>query len=183
MEDVVMLLVAGELRVALATTHMPLAEVAPAITAELLHRRIAILVAGLRSEFGLEDPKILVAGLNPHAGEGGHLGTEEVEVIGPVCEAFRSAGVRLVGPLPADTLFTPDLLSDADAVLAMYHDQGLPVLKHQGFGRSVNVTLGLPFIRTSVDHGTALDLAGSGRADAGSFIAALELAQSMAMSR
>jgi 4-hydroxythreonine-4-phosphate dehydrogenase len=182
-EDVVMLLVAGELRVALATTHMPLAAVAPAITAKLLHRRIAILVRGLRTEFGLEDPRILVAGLNPHAGEGGHLGTEEVEIIGPVCEAFRSRGTRLVGPLPADTLFTPDHLIDADAVLAMYHDQGLPVLKHQGFGRSVNVTLGLPFIRTSVDHGTALDLAGSGRADAGSLVAALELAQSMAMSR
>lgn len=182
-EDVVMLLVAGQLRVALATTHMPLAAVAPAITRELLQRRIAILIAGLRSEFGLDDPKILVAGLNPHAGEGGHLGTEEVEIISPVCEAFRAAGVRLEGPLPADTLFTPDRLSDADAVLAMYHDQGLPVLKHQGFGRAVNVTLGLPFIRTSVDHGTALDLAGSGRADAGSLQAALALAQSIAMNR
>ncbi|MFV2089178.1 MAG: 4-hydroxythreonine-4-phosphate dehydrogenase PdxA [Pseudomonadales bacterium] len=182
-EDVVMLLVAGKLRVALATTHLPLAAVAAAITPGLLRRRIGILLAGLKSDFGLQDPEILVSGLNPHAGEGGHLGTEEVEIIGPVCEEFRLAGVRLTGPLPADTLFTPDLLGDADAVLAMYHDQGLPVLKHQGFGRAVNVTLGLPFIRTSVDHGTALDLAGSGDIDPGSFIEAVGLAEILAANR
>ena len=175
-EDVVMLLVAGSLRVALATTHLPLRAVPDAITPELLQRRLRILIEGLERRFGIETPRVLVAGLNPHAGEAGYLGTEELDVIGPVCEAARQRGWRVRGPLPADTLFTPEMLRDADAVLAMYHDQGLPVLKHAGFGEAVNVTLGLPFVRTSVDHGTALDLAGSGRARTGSFEAALALA-------
>ncbi|NBC22858.1 MAG: 4-hydroxythreonine-4-phosphate dehydrogenase PdxA [Gammaproteobacteria bacterium] len=175
-EDVLMLLAAGSLRVALATTHLPLRAVPDAITAELLERRLGLLDGGLRQRFGITAPRILVAGLNPHAGESGHLGREEIEVITPVCERARAAGMAVRGPLPADTLFTPDLLRDADAVLAMYHDQGLPVLKHAGFGEAVNVTLGLPFIRTSVDHGTALDLAGTGKARAGSLQAALALA-------
>jgi len=174
--DVVMLLVAGGLRVALATTHLPLRAVPDAVTVELLRRRLDILIAGLQRRFAIDAPRILVAGLNPHAGESGHLGREELEVIGPVCDAARAAGHQVRGPLPADTLFTPDMLRDADAVLAMYHDQGLPVLKHVGFGEAVNVTLGLPFVRTSVDHGTALDLAGTGRARAGSLRAALALA-------
>lgn len=174
--DVVMLLVAGGLRVALATTHLPLRAVPDAITCELLTRRLHILIEDLGRRFGIPAPRILVAGLNPHAGEGGHLGNEELEVITPVCVAARQAGHHVRGPLPADTLFTPEVLEGADAVLAMYHDQGLPVLKHAGFGEAVNVTLGLPFVRTSVDHGTALDLAGSGRARAGSLRAALALA-------
>lgn len=174
--DVVMLLVADRLRVALATTHLPLRAVPDAITPALLERRLGLLIDGLETRFGLPRPRILVAGLNPHAGESGHLGREEIEVIAPVCEAARRAGHRVRGPLPADTLFTPDQLAEADAVLAMYHDQGLPVLKHAGFGEAVNVTLGLPFVRTSVDHGTALDLAGTGRARTGSFEAALDLA-------
>jgi 4-hydroxythreonine-4-phosphate dehydrogenase len=176
-DDVLMLLVAGSLRVALATTHLPLRAVPDAITRPLLERRLALLIDGLRRRFGIPEPNILVAGLNPHAGEAGHLGREEIDVIGPVCAAARDAGHAVRGPLPADTLFTPSLLADADAVLAMYHDQGLPVLKHVGFGEAVNVTLGLPFIRTSVDHGTALDLAGTGRAHGGSFEAALALAE------
>jgi len=175
-EDVLMLLAAGSLRVALATTHLPLRAVPDALTAELLERRLGLLESGLRQRFGIGAPRILVAGLNPHAGESGHLGREEIDVITPACERARAAGMALRGPLPADTLFTPDLLRDADAVLAMYHDQGLPVLKHAGFGEAVNVTLGLPFIRTSVDHGTALDLAGTGKARAGSLQAALSLA-------
>lgn len=175
-DDVVMLLVAGALRVALATTHLPLRAVPDAITKALLTRRLQILIEGLRARFGIAAPRILVAGLNPHAGEAGHLGREEIDVIGPVCEAARRAGHDVRGPLPADTLFTDPWLDDADAVLAMYHDQGLPVLKHAGFGEAVNVTLGLPFVRTSVDHGTALDLAGTGRARTGSFEAALALA-------
>ncbi|MEQ8857222.1 MAG: 4-hydroxythreonine-4-phosphate dehydrogenase PdxA [Pseudomonadales bacterium] len=174
--DVLMLLVAGGLRVALATTHLALRAVPDAITSELLERRLGLLIDGLRRRFGIDRPRILVAGLNPHAGESGYLGREEIEVIGPVCEAARRAGAAVRGPLPADTLFTPELLAGADAVLAMYHDQGLPVLKHVGFGEAVNVTLGLPFIRTSVDHGTALDIAGSGRARVGSLQAALALA-------
>ncbi|MDH3644915.1 MAG: 4-hydroxythreonine-4-phosphate dehydrogenase PdxA [Gammaproteobacteria bacterium] len=178
--DVVMLLVAGSLRVALATTHLPLREVADAITGPLLDRRLQLLLDGLRERFHIEQPRVLVAGLNPHAGEGGHLGREERDVIEPVCAARRKLGERVAGPLPADTLFTPGVLNEADAVLAMYHDQGLPVLKHVGFGRAVNVTLGLPFVRTSVDHGTALDLAGAGTADAGSFSAALVLAAELA---
>ena len=172
----VMLLAAPGLRVALATTHLPLTEVSRHITQEGLERILQILNQDLRRRFGLPRPRILVCGLNPHAGEGGHLGREEIEVITPVLERLRGAGMDLVGPLPADTAFTPWSLQGADAVLAMYHDQGLPVLKHLGFGQAVNITLGLPIIRTSVDHGTALDLAGTGRADLGSLEAALEMA-------
>jgi 4-hydroxythreonine-4-phosphate dehydrogenase len=172
----VMLLAADQLRVALATTHLPLAKVSEAVTRERLIRVIRVLDRDLRQRFGIDRPRILVCGLNPHAGERGHLGREEIEVITPALEELRAAGIGLVGPLPADTLFTPAHLPGADAVLAMYHDQGLPVLKHVGFGRAVNVTLGLPIIRTSVDHGTALALAGTGRADAGSLEAALALA-------
>jgi 4-hydroxythreonine-4-phosphate dehydrogenase len=177
----VMLLVAGTLRVALATTHLPLREVPAAITAGRLRAVLTVLAAGLRARLGIARPRILVAGLNPHAGEGGHLGHEDLEVIEPVVRELRARGMRLTGPLPADTLFTRKHLKDADAVLAMYHDQGLPVLKHSGFGEAVNVTLGLPFVRTSVDHGTALDLAGKkGRADPGSLLAALRLAATLA---
>lgn len=174
-EDVLMLLIAGELRVALATTHLPLRQVPDALSAELLRRRLGLLLAGLRQSFDVAQPRILVAGLNPHAGESGHLGSEEIEIIEPVCAEFRTAGEQVMGPLPADTLFTPAMLARADAVFVMYHDQGLPVLKSHGFGAAVNVTLGLPFTRTSVDHGTALDLAGSGRADAGSLASAIAL--------
>jgi 4-hydroxythreonine-4-phosphate dehydrogenase len=173
---VVMMLATEGLRVALATTHIPLAYVAKAITRERLIQVLRILRHDLQQKFALENPKILVCGLNPHAGEGGHLGREEIDVITPVLEQLRAEGFDLQGPLPADTLFQPKYLQHADAVLAMYHDQGLPVLKFKGFGRSVNITLGLPFIRTSVDHGTALDLAGSGQADVGSFSHALEQA-------
>ncbi len=180
---VVMMLVGGGLRVALATTHLPLKDVSAAITRPLLTDTLRILDADLRRHFGLASPRILVAGLNPHAGEGGHMGTEEIDTIAPVLEALRAEGMRLVGPLPADTLFVPHTLQQGDAVLAMFHDQGLPVLKHASFGGGVNVTLGLPIIRTSVDHGTALDLAGSGRADPGSLFAAVELAISMVRSR
>jgi 4-hydroxythreonine-4-phosphate dehydrogenase len=176
----VMMLVAGSLRVALATTHLPLREVPAAITAERLRAVLRVLASDLRTRLGIARPRILVAGLNPHAGEGGHLGTEERDVIEPVVRELRGAGLRLTGPLPADTLFTRERLAGADAVLAMYHDQGLPVLKHAGFGEAVNVTLGLPLVRTSVDHGTALELAGSGRAHAGSLLAALELAATLA---
>lgn len=176
----VMLLQTGRLRVALATTHLPLRAVADAITRPGLSAVLRILDADLRTRFGIAAPRILVCGLNPHAGESGHLGREEIEVIIPVLEQLRAEGLHLVGPLPADTLFTPRQLEAGDAVLAMFHDQGLPVLKHAGFGEAVNVTLGLPIIRTSVDHGTALDLAGSGRADAGSLYAALTLALQLA---
>jgi 4-hydroxythreonine-4-phosphate dehydrogenase len=172
----VMLLVAGELRVALATTHLPLRAVPDAVTRERLSGILDVLDAGLRERFRIPHPRILVCGLNPHAGEGGHLGTEEIEVIGPAIEAARARGIDARGPLPADTAFTPASLTSGDAVLAMFHDQGLPVLKHAGFGRGVNVTLGLPIVRTSVDHGTALDLAATGRADPGSLAAALDLA-------
>ncbi|MBS0373188.1 MAG: 4-hydroxythreonine-4-phosphate dehydrogenase PdxA [Proteobacteria bacterium] len=172
----VMLLVAGRLRVALATTHLPLRAVADALSVDDLVATLRILAAGLRERFGLVRPRILVLGLNPHAGESGHLGREEIEVIGPAVARAAAEGIVARGPLPADTAFTPRQLNDADAVLAMFHDQGLPVLKYAGFGHAVNVTLGLPIIRTSVDHGTALDLAGTGRADAGSLEAALELA-------
>jgi 4-hydroxythreonine-4-phosphate dehydrogenase len=182
-ERPVMMLVAGDLRVALATTHLPLREVAHQITRTSLEATLRVLDADLRAKFGIANPRILVAGLNPHAGEGGYLGNEEIDVIQPVVNKLRDEGLRLVGPLPADTLFTPQRLRDADAVLAMYHDQGLPVLKHVGFGEAVNVTLGLPFIRTSVDHGTALDLAGSGKASIGSIEAALELAIALAARR
>ena len=177
--DVVMMLVGGRLRVALATTHLPLAAVPRALTREGLERSLRIIDADLARRFGIARPRIIVAGLNPHAGESGYLGREEQEVIEPVVAKLRSEGLALRGPLPADTLFTPQNLRDADCVLAMYHDQGLPVLKHAAFGRGVNVTLGLPFIRTSVDHGTALDLAGTGRADPSSLREAIELAIEM----
>ncbi|HZR37146.1 MAG TPA: 4-hydroxythreonine-4-phosphate dehydrogenase PdxA [Nevskia sp.] len=179
----VMMLAAGTLRVALATTHLPLREVPAAITASRLDAVLRVLHHDLRSRFGLPQPRILVCGLNPHAGEGGHLGREEIEVIGPVLERLRGEGMQLNGPLPADTLFTPRLLAQGDAVLAMYHDQGLPVLKHAGFGEAVNITLGLPIIRTSVDHGTALELAGSGRAESGSLGAALRMALELIRAR
>ena len=176
----VMLLVAERLRVALATTHLPLSRVPAALTVESLLATLTVLAAGLRERFGLVRPRILVCGLNPHAGESGHLGREELEVIAPAIARAAAAGVVARGPLPADTVFTPRQLTDADAVLAMYHDQGLPVLKYASFGHAVNITLGLPIVRTSVDHGTALDLAGTGRADPGSLAAALELALSCA---
>lgn len=172
----VMMLTAPGLRVALVTTHLPLAEVSAAITRESLATVVRTLHRDLQRLYAIPDPHILVCGLNPHAGEGGHLGREEVETIAPVLEVLRTEGMRLSGPLPADTLFTPRYLDTADAVLAMYHDQGLPVLKHVGFGRAVNVTLGLPIIRTSVDHGTAIELAGTGRADTGSLEAAIAAA-------
>ena len=172
----VMMLTAGSLRVALATTHLPLSEVPGAITGEVLGEVLDILHRSMAEWLDKEQPRLLVAGLNPHAGESGHLGDEEIRVIGPALEAARARGIQAIGPLPADTLFTPRHLDGADAVLAMYHDQGLPVLKYAGFGRAVNVTLGLPIIRTSVDHGTALDLAGSGRAEHGSLAAAIALA-------
>ncbi|WP_110188746.1 4-hydroxythreonine-4-phosphate dehydrogenase PdxA [Pokkaliibacter plantistimulans] len=177
---VVMMLATQGLKVALATTHLPLRAVADAITAPLLEEVIGILDQDLRIWFGLASPRILVCGLNPHAGEGGHLGREEIDVIEPCLERLRQQGLQLIGPLPADTLFTDKHLQQADAVLAMYHDQGLPVLKYKGFGQAVNITLGLPIIRTSVDHGTALDLAGTGRADAGSLATALQYAAHMA---
>ena len=180
-ERVVMMLAAGSLRVALATTHLPLRDVSDAITRPLLEEVLGILHNELQSRFGIAQPHILVCGLNPHAGEGGHLGTEEIEVIDPVLESLRDRGMHLTGALPADTAFVPRYLDEADAVLAMYHDQGLPVLKHAGFGRAVNITLGLPFIRTSVDHGTALALAGHGRADPGSLEAAMDAAIAMAI--
>jgi 4-hydroxythreonine-4-phosphate dehydrogenase len=176
---VVMMLATEELRVALATTHLPLKDVSDATTVDLLDEVITILHHDLQTKFGLATPHILVCGLNPHAGEGGHMGTEEIDTIIPVLNTLRAKGMNLSGPLPADTLFQPKYLDNADAVLAMYHDQGLPVLKYQGFGRGVNITLGLPFIRTSVDHGTALELAGHGKAEVGSFITALNLAIKM----
>ncbi|WP_407732049.1 4-hydroxythreonine-4-phosphate dehydrogenase PdxA [Pseudocitrobacter faecalis] len=176
---VVMMLATEELRVALATTHLPLKDVSDAITVDLLDEVITILHHDLQTKFGIAHPHILVCGLNPHAGEGGHMGTEEIDTIIPVLNTLRAKGMNLSGPLPADTLFQPKYLDNADAVLAMYHDQGLPVLKYQGFGRGVNITLGLPFIRTSVDHGTALELAGHGNAEVGSFITALNLAIKM----
>ena len=179
---VVMMLAGGGLRVALATTHLPLKDVAATITRESLLETTRILHRDLRHKFGLAQPRILVAGLNPHAGEGGHLGHEENDVIIPALEEMRAAGLDIRGPYPADTLFQPFMLKDADAVLAMYHDQGLPVLKYASFGQGVNITLGLPFIRTSVDHGTALDLAGTGRADSGSLMAAVRTACEMAAS-
>ncbi|MDI6528779.1 4-hydroxythreonine-4-phosphate dehydrogenase PdxA [Pseudomonas otitidis] len=182
-QQVVMMLATRGLRVALVTTHLPLKDVAAAITTERLERVTRILHADLVDKFGLSRPRILVCGLNPHAGEGGHLGREEIEVIEPCLQHLRAEGMDLVGPLPADTLFTPKHLEHCDAVLAMYHDQGLPVLKYKGFGAAVNVTLGLPIIRTSVDHGTALDLAGTGRIDGGSLQVALETAYQMATSR
>jgi 4-hydroxythreonine-4-phosphate dehydrogenase len=177
---VVMMLAGGGMRVALATTHLPLRDVANAITPVSLLETLRILHAALRCDFGVAKPRILVAGLNPHAGEGGHLGLEEIEVIEPVLQKLRGEGMNLVGPLPADTLFQQKNLATADAVLAMYHDQGLPVLKHASFGEGVNITLGLPIIRTSVDHGTALDLAGTGLVNPGSLRVAIEAALAMA---
>lgn len=182
-DKVVMMLATEGLRVALATTHLPLREVSDAITAPLLDQIISALNQSLRQDFGIAEPHILVAGLNPHAGESGHLGHEEIEVIEPTLQRWRQKGLNLTGPLPADTLFNEKYLQDADAVLAMYHDQGLPVLKYKGFGRAVNITLGMPIIRTSVDHGTALDLAGTGNADQGSLLTALEYAATMAAHR
>ncbi|HXR00868.1 MAG TPA: 4-hydroxythreonine-4-phosphate dehydrogenase PdxA [Pseudomonas sp.] len=179
-EQVVMMLATGDLRVALVTTHLPLRDIADAITADRIERVARILHADLVNKFGIAQPRILVCGLNPHAGEGGHLGREEIDIIEPTLERLRSEGLDLRGPLPADTLFTPKYLEHCDAVLAMYHDQGLPVLKYKGFGAAVNVTLGLPIIRTSVDHGTALDLAGSGKIDTGSLKVALQTAYQMA---
>ena len=181
--QVVMMLVGGGLRVALATTHLPLNQVSQAITAGSLETTIRILHRDLIEKFGIANPHILVAGLNPHAGEGGYLGIEEITVITPVLEKLRMQGMQLTGPLPADTLFTPRHLEKADCVLAMYHDQGLPVLKHASFGEGVNVTLGLPLIRTSVDHGTALDLAGKGNIETGSLMAAIRLAVELAEKR
>lgn len=190
-DDVVMMLatdnalhgrLAGQplpLRVALATTHLPLSDVAAALTQESLERVLRILAADLTRWFGIHSPRIAVCGLNPHAGEGGHLGREEIEVISPVLERLQGEGLMLDGPLPADTLFTPRYLDDVDAVLAMYHDQGLPVLKYSGFGSAANITLGLPLVRTSVDHGTALDLAGRGVADPGSLAVAIAVAADM----
>jgi len=180
-ERVVMMLATEELRVALATTHLPLLAVPGAITRQSLHEVITILHHDLKTKFGIAEPQIYVCGLNPHAGEGGHMGHEEIDTIIPALDELRQQGMNLVGPLPADTLFQPKYLQHADAVLSMYHDQGLPVLKYQGFGRAVNITLGLPFIRTSVDHGTALELAATGTADAGSFRTAINLAIRMAI--
>jgi 4-hydroxythreonine-4-phosphate dehydrogenase len=177
---VVMMLAGAGMRVALATTHLPLRAVADAITRDSLTEVLRILQHDLVHKFGIAKPRILVAGLNPHAGEGGHLGREEIDVIEPVLDALRAEGMHLIGPLPADTLFNPDKLAHGDAVLAMYHDQGLPVLKHASFGQGINITLGLPIVRTSVDHGTALDLAGSGRADPGSLFEATRLAITLA---
>jgi 4-hydroxythreonine-4-phosphate dehydrogenase len=182
-EKVVMMLATSGLRVALATTHLPLKDVAAAINEAELSQVIQILHRDLQEQFGIAQPTIYVCGLNPHAGEGGHLGMEEIEVIAPTLERLRAQGVKLVGPLPADTLFTPKYLEHADAVLAMYHDQGLPVLKYKGFGQAVNITLGLPIIRTSVDHGTALDLAATGKADLGSLQTALRYALDMVEAR
>jgi 4-hydroxythreonine-4-phosphate dehydrogenase len=177
---VVMMLVGGGLRVALATTHVALKDVARAITAESLERTLRVLRGDLAARFGIAKPRILVAGLNPHAGESGFLGREESDIIVPLLERLRAEGFDLTGPLPADTLFNPHRLKGCDCVLAMYHDQGLPVLKYASFGAGVNVTLGLPIIRTSVDHGTALDLAGTGRATVGSLVEAIKLAAQLA---
>ncbi len=179
----VMLLAADNLRVALATTHLPLRAVSDAITPALLDTTLAILDADIRRLYGISRPRIAVCGLNPHAGESGHLGHEDGDVIAPAIQRARAAGLLVDGPLPADTVFVPRNVSNYDVVLAMYHDQGLPVLKHAGFGHAVNVTLGLPIVRTSVDHGTALDLAGTGRADAGSLVAATKLAIEFAARR
>jgi len=180
--DVVMMLATKGLRVALVTTHIPLAYVAKAITSERLQKVTRILHQDLKSKFGIESPKIYACGINPHAGEGGHLGREEIEVMEPAFAQLREEGINIIGPLPADTIFQEKYLEDADAILSMYHDQGLPVLKYKGFGSSVNITLGLPFIRTSVDHGTALELAGTGKADSGSMIEAINSAINLANS-
>ncbi len=177
--QVVMMLVGGGMRVALATTHLALKDVPAAITASLLENVLRTIQHDFQHRFGIAQPRILVAGLNPHAGEGGYLGREEIEVMIPVLDKLRAGGMNVSVPLPADTLFTPHKLAQCDCVLAMYHDQGLPVLKHASFGQGVNVTLGMPIIRTSVDHGTALDLAGTGKADSGSLLEAIRLAAQM----
>ena len=182
-EKVVMMLASPSLKVALATTHLPLQQVSQAITEQSLSQVINILDSDLKTKFGIASPRILVCGLNPHSGEGGHLGMEEIDTIIPTLEKLRANGINLIGPIPADTAFTPASLTDADAVLAMYHDQGLPVLKAAGFGEAVNITLGLPIIRTSVDHGTALDLAGTNAADTGSLLTAIAMAHTMAAAR
>ena len=182
-ERVVMMLATKTLRVALATTHLALRDVPDAITAERLHQVIDILIHDLKTKFKINDPRILVCGLNPHAGEDGYLGMEEIDVINPVLETSREKGIQMSLSLPADTLFTPENLKDADAVLAMYHDQGLPVLKSLGFGEAINITLGLPFIRTSVDHGTALSLAGTGLAKCSSLHVAVDLALELAATK
>lgn len=179
-KQVVMMLVGGGMRVALVTIHLPLKDVAATITKQLLEGVARILRSDLQRRFGIAQPRIFVAGLNPHAGEGGYLGREEIEVMIPVLDKLRGEGMNVSVPLPADTLFTPHKLAQCDAVLSMYHDQGLPVLKHASFGQGVNVTLGLPIIRTSVDHGTALDLAGTGKADIGSLLEAIKIATEMA---
>lgn len=181
-DRVVMMLATKTLRVALVTTHLPLRDIADAITKERLHQIIDILIHDLKTKFKISQPRILVCGLNPHAGEGGYLGHEEIDTINPVLESYRAQGIQLSLSMPADTLFTPDNLKNADAVLAMYHDQGLPVLKSQGFGEAINITLGLPFIRTSVDHGTALHLAGTGLAKSSSLHVAVDLALDLARS-
>lgn len=179
-QQVVMMLVGGGMRVALATTHLALRDVPDAISAPLLENVLRIIQRDLQTRFGIAQSRILVAGLNPHAGEGGHMGREEIDVMIPVLDKLRAEGMDVSVPLPADTLFTPHKLAQCDCVLSMYHDQGLPVLKHASFGQGVNVTLGLPIIRTSVDHGTALDLAGTGKADVGSLLQAIKLASEMA---
>ncbi len=171
-----MMLVGGNMRVTLATTHLPLKDVATAITPIRLEQKLRLINHDLIARFSISSPRIVVAGLNPHAGESGHLGSEEIEIIIPVLEKLRAEGINLIGPLPADTLFNPLYLKNYDCIFAMYHDQGLPVLKHASFGKGVNVTLGLPIIRTSVDHGTALDLAATGQIDSGSLLAAIEMA-------
>ena len=178
--DVVMMLATPGLRVALVTTHIPLAYVSKAITPERLQKVTRILDKDLREKFGIEQPKIYACGINPHAGEDGHLGREEIEVMNPAFAELREEGINVIGPLPADTIFQEKYLQEADAILSMYHDQGLPVLKYKGFGSSVNITLGLPFVRTSVDHGTALELAGTNQADTGSFIEAIQSAITLA---
>jgi 4-hydroxythreonine-4-phosphate dehydrogenase len=178
--DVVMMLATEGLRVALVTTHIPLQYVSIAITAERLKKVTQILNKDLITKFGIDEPKIYVCGINPHAGEDGHLGREEIEVMNPALEELRQEGINAIGPLPADTIFQEKYLTDADAILSMYHDQGLPVLKYKGFGNSVNITLGLPFIRTSVDHGTAVELAGTNKADPGSFYQAINTAITLA---
>jgi len=180
---VVMMLVGGGMRVTLATTHLPLKNVAAAITREILEQKLHIIQDDLITRFAIPRPRIAVAGLNPHAGESGHLGREEIDIIIPSLDKLRAAGMDVIGPLPADTLFNPSKLKNYDCIFAMYHDQGLPVLKHASFGAGVNVTLGLPIIRTSVDHGTALDLAAIGRADPGSLLAAIEMAAMLAGKR
>ncbi|KIO50343.1 4-hydroxythreonine-4-phosphate dehydrogenase PdxA [Nitrosospira sp. NpAV] len=180
---VVMMLVGGGMRVTLATTHLPLKDVAAAITREMLEQKLRIIHHDLIARFAIARPRIAVAGLNPHAGESGHLGREEIDIIIPSLEKLRGEGIDLIGPLPADTLFNPSCLKHYDCIFAMYHDQGLPVLKHASFGAGVNITLGLPIIRTSVDHGTALDLAATGRADPGSLLAAIDIAATLACHR